>query len=191
MMSRTWHHFSTLVTACTIITSPVNAQRALRPTAAQDSAITQLVATTLLAQLAYQVGEAGLRDSTVPWTIHVPADSGALQWSRIAKTVSRALNARERRATDNSFYVVSVDEYRFTRDSVALNYFIGYQSRCREKFTGGGTEYRAEMRWTLRPTPQVPIPSKEVEYSHSGACKRDSATRVQGVVQGVRVVEGI
>jgi hypothetical protein len=160
--------------ACAL-TAPLFGQqssaRTRPPLASQDSVVTQLVTTTLVAQLVGEIADAGLRDTASPWVIAVPPDSGALRWSQIARSLRRPLNARDRQPSDRAYFVVSVRSVLFTRDSLVLDYFIGAQHACGAKFTGGGTEFRAPLAWQPYPSPYTPIPSNELEISDSAICR--------------------
>ena len=63
------------------------------PTTAYDSAVTKQVMTMLLAQMVSDVAESTLHCTVTPWTMHFPADSGAIKWTQVAMMVRRAIHA--------------------------------------------------------------------------------------------------
>ena len=166
--------FRLVVGVLGVFSAPLQAQTATRvrtPLPSQDSVITKLIGTTLIARLAPIIADAGLRDTAIPWVITVPSDSGALRWSVIAAVLRRPLFARDRRPDDRAYHLVSVWSYRYDRDSVTFDFAIGSQRACGTTFKGGGTEYRAAMAWPKYPSYAVRMPSIEIEFNSSGACQ--------------------
>lgn len=133
-----------------------------------DTVVTRVVLAAVYGRLAAALAAAPQAGAPRrPWLLELPPDTGAVDWSEVRASLTRALHLRAPEAADTLRSVLSIRDARVTRDGVTVEFFTGVEWRCGASWTGGGTDYRARVEWAR----YIAVPeSQPVAYYDSHRC---------------------
>ena len=144
------------------------AAAATRPFRESLSRRTQIVADTLLRELAAEIAIVRARGGAIAYWVTLATDSTVVQWSAVRRILVDTLRAREATDADSLIEILSIEVQKSSPEAIDLRLFTGAKWRCNGEWLGGGSGRDIFVPWQIAAKP----PRERMFLdSHSAPCK--------------------